>query len=274
MEDPEVITEINITDNNILSYMLAHNDDVISARINNCQSLTMIDVEFCNNLTTITIEICPSLKEITITDCSAFTTLPSLPPGLTSLIVTDCPAFTTLPSLPPGLIEFNCDETIIDKLCENPKILFSFIYLTGQPDFTTNISILKQLELADKLEIIKDINNALFEVFIHENSNPLLSRLPDAIKANIMSYLNNKSVNINAEHIEWRQFIVALVKADSKARINAKIVEKRLKDKKRKLGGKRKTNKRSKKRSKRKSKRSRKRQKKRYHSQSRPRNSN
>jgi hypothetical protein len=233
-ENMEIIT---IIDPNIKSYTLAHNDNVISVRINNCNRLTMIDVELCNNLTTITIENCPLLNDITITNCQAFTTLSPLPPGLT---------------------EFNCDETIIDKLCENPDFLFSFIYLTGQPDFTTNIDYTQQLKLVNKLEMFNDTNNALFEAFMHEVSNPLLSRLPDTIKAEILSYLNDRSADHNASRISLLNMAVNLVKTDSKAKIKMKKISK--------LGGKRKTKKRSKKRSKRKSKRSRKGQKKRHHS--------
>lgn len=267
------VAEINITDNNIETYEVDHNDEVRSITITDCPLLTTISIDLYSALTTIIIDICPLLESLTIINCHALTTISiNTCPMLNDFTISDCPLLTTISPLPPGLIEFNCDETIIDELCKNPDFLLSFINLIDKYEFKTDISFAKQLELVDKLEMFKDTTNASFEVFMHEASNPLLAKLPDAIKANVMSYLNTDNIYTNAERIEWKKFMVDLVKADSKAKIEAKNrlrVGKNLK-----FGGKRKTKKRSKKRSKRKSKRSRKIQKKRHHSQSRPRNSN
>jgi hypothetical protein len=235
MEEHMEETEITITDNEIETYMVDFNDTVISIIITDCPNLTTISIDNYSVLTTITIQNCASLNDITIINCVNLTSLSPLPTTLT---------------------EFNCDETILDKLCRNPDFLLSFVYLTGKNEFVTDIGYEKQLKLVDKLEMYKDTNNALFEVFMHEGSNPLLARLPDDIKSRILLYLNDKTDTLNAKSISLLNMAVDLVKANSKSKIEAKIEAK--------IGGKRKTKKRSKKQSnKRSKKRSNKRSKKR-----------
>ena len=261
------VAEITITNNNIETYEVDYNDEVRSITITDCPNLTTISIDLYSALTTIIIQNCPLLESLTIINCDILITITiETCPSLNDFTISGCPSLTMLSPLPRGLTEFNCDETI-DKLCENPDFLFSFIYLIEKYEFKTNIDYIQQLKLVDKLEMFKDITNASFEVFMHEDSNPLFARLPQNIKGEILSYLNKDNVYINAEHISRIKLMVDLVKADSKARINAKIAVKNWPTaKKITLGGKRKTKKRSNKRSKRKSKRSRKRQKKRHHS--------